>query len=212
MERLALTEEYCASRLDVLTNLVRQQYAVGKRDLVFAEVGVLEGRLPYFLLRRFPTLHYIGIDPYRYNFQSMQSDESGWRDQGVFDGEDDNFTTRYPSRNYETALEDAYLGAMMKISAHPIRAQLWKMTSKEGSYAVPDRALDMVFIDGDHQYEAVRQDIRMWLPKVKIGGYIAGHDFGRHEGVTRAVCEYRMHHGGNLHLEMDSVWYWKVDE
>jgi len=51
-----------------------------------------------------------------------------------------------------------------------------------------DGLIDFVFIDADHSYEAVKTDITNWLPKVKSGGMIAGHDFGRPE-VKRAISE-----------------------
>jgi len=51
-------------------------------------------------------------------------------------------------------------------------------------------AIDFVFIDGDHSYEACAADIAAWTPFVKRGGVIAFHDFGsRAEGVTRAIFE-----------------------
>lgn len=50
----------------------------------------------------------------------------------------------------------------------------------------PDGSLDAVFIDADHREEAVRADIRAWLPKVKRGGVIAGHDIDE-PGVVAAV-------------------------
>jgi glycosyltransferase involved in cell wall biosynthesis/predicted O-methyltransferase YrrM len=53
-----------------------------------------------------------------------------------------------------------------------------------------DESLDAVFLDADHAYESIRKDIDAWLPKVKIGGIICGHDFTPHfEGVIRAVTE-----------------------
>jgi predicted O-methyltransferase YrrM len=50
--------------------------------------------------------------------------------------------------------------------------------------------IDLMFIDGDHSYEACRADIVAWAPFVKRGGVMAFHDFGsRAEGVTRAIFE-----------------------
>ncbi len=54
-----------------------------------------------------------------------------------------------------------------------------------------DASLDFVFLDADHTYEAVRNDIVFWLPKIKQGGYLGGHDYNVYEspGVIRAVEE-----------------------
>lgn len=60
--------------------------------------------------------------------------------------------------------------------------------SVEASLLYKDSSLDFVFIDAEHKYEFVIQDIRHWLPKVRKGGIIAGHDYGW-EGVTRAINE-----------------------
>ena len=51
-------------------------------------------------------------------------------------------------------------------------------------------AIDLIFIDGDHSYDACKADIVAWAPLVKRGGVIAFHDFGsRADGVTRAIFE-----------------------
>ena len=65
-----------------------------------------------------------------------------------------------------------------------------KATSKTASRKFKDESLDVVFIDLTHTYEAVKEDIALWLPKVKKGGYLAGDDY--HEnwpGVIQAVNE-----------------------
>lgn len=50
--------------------------------------------------------------------------------------------------------------------------------------------LDFVFIDAAHDYENCKADILAWLPKVRHGGTIAGHDFdGTFPGVMQAVRE-----------------------
>lgn len=45
------------------------------------------------------------------------------------------------------------------------------------------KPIDFLFIDGDHRYEAVKQDFEEWLPHVKKGGLIAFHDSCRAEGT-----------------------------
>jgi len=53
-----------------------------------------------------------------------------------------------------------------------------------------NHSLDGVYIDATHQYEFVKQDIQLWLPKIKPGGFISGHDFSYNfPGVIQAVWE-----------------------
>lgn len=51
--------------------------------------------------------------------------------------------------------------------------------------------LDFVFIDAEHTYDSVKQDITAWLPLVKKGGYIGGHDYDllSWPGVIQATNE-----------------------
>jgi beta-1,4-mannosyl-glycoprotein beta-1,4-N-acetylglucosaminyltransferase len=51
-----------------------------------------------------------------------------------------------------------------------------------------DGSLDLVFIDAAHDHDSVKADIEAWLPKVKTGGTLAGHDHS-HPPVGRAVAE-----------------------
>jgi MMP 1-O-methyltransferase len=56
------------------------------------------------------------------------------------------------------------------------------------AYAGPP--IDLLYIDGDHVYEAVRADFESWRRKVRPGGLIAFHDVDdRHPGVSRLVEE-----------------------
>jgi len=48
------------------------------------------------------------------------------------------------------------------------------------------RKYDLVYIDGDHEFQSVSKDIRTFLPKIKKDGYISGHDFWI-KGVEDAV-------------------------
>jgi len=86
----------------------------------------------------------------------------------------------------EEKLYDVFLSNIepVKHIINPIR-----MTSIEASKLYKDNSLDFVFIDASHEYEDVKADILSWLPKVKIGGILAGHDYNTFEGVNRAVDE-----------------------
>jgi predicted O-methyltransferase YrrM len=62
--------------------------------------------------------------------------------------------------------------------------------SWESAERFQDKSLDFVFIDADHDYDSVRKDIAAYLPKVKPGGVISGHDYNNvWEGLRRAVDE-----------------------
>lgn len=50
--------------------------------------------------------------------------------------------------------------------------------------------IDLLFIDGDHSYEAVKADVEYWLPKVKNHGIVIFHDIGWAEGVIKVVNEF----------------------
>ncbi|MDA7543909.1 class I SAM-dependent methyltransferase [Acidimicrobiia bacterium] len=50
-----------------------------------------------------------------------------------------------------------------------------------------NNSIDAIYIDGNHSYEAVMQDIKYWSPKVKRGGLIIGDDYLSFEGVEKAV-------------------------
>jgi hypothetical protein len=56
----------------------------------------------------------------------------------------------------------------------------------------PDNYFDLVFIDGDHSYEGCIEDIRAWWSKVRIEGYIGGHDYDHPDQgeVKKAVDEF----------------------
>lgn len=67
---------------------------------------------------------------------------------------------------------------------------LLRTTSLAAAKGVEDGQLVGVLIDGDHRYEACKADIEAWMPKVKPGGWIAGHDYtDKFPGVVRAVDE-----------------------
>lgn len=64
-----------------------------------------------------------------------------------------------------------------------------KTSSVEYNKNIPDESLDFIYIDGNHQYSSVLEDIKLWYPKVKPGGIFAGHDYGW-ETIRRACFDY----------------------
>ena len=68
-----------------------------------------------------------------------------------------------------------------------------KCRSDEAVNIIPDGELDMVYIDGLHTYEGVKNEIKLYLPKIKKGGWICGHDYGSKHfpGVKKAVDEFK---------------------
>lgn len=90
------------------------------------------------------------------------------------------------------ATQDAFLDLARSI---PGCDDMWAMrgSSTEMALGFPDASLDLVFIDADHSFDAVKADIEAWRHRVKPGGLIAGHDYHRdqdvHVGVSRAVNE-----------------------
>ena len=63
--------------------------------------------------------------------------------------------------------------------------------------AFDDEDFDFVFLDGNHAYEAVKEDLEAWWPKLKSSGLFCGDDYhyasssdeGRY-GVIQAVEEF----------------------
>jgi len=153
----------------------------------FAEIGVRDGRMSGPLLDLIPDAHLIAVDP--------------WQPCGSFY----HWTPELHRRN-ERLFDQVS-------RRHPGRITKIKATSEEAALQVPDGSLDCAFIDGDHSYEAVSLDIRLWRPKVKPGGILSGHDYhnnirykDKFIGVDRAVDEAFP----VVNSESDSVWWIQI--
>jgi predicted O-methyltransferase YrrM len=65
-----------------------------------------------------------------------------------------------------------------------------KLKSIDASFLFEDQSVDFVFIDGSHEYNNVKNDIKKWLPKIRKNGILAGHDYQIcFSDVVRAVLE-----------------------
>jgi hypothetical protein len=74
------------------------------------------------------------------------------------------------------------------------RVQIHRNLSSEVVGDFEDSYFDWIYIDGNHLYEYVKQDLELYYPKVKDGGYICGDDYGTQgyweNGIQRAVDEF----------------------
>jgi len=103
---------------------------------------------------------------------------------------------------------EMYQVAMKRLSKYHQKIRFIKTSSDEAVNYVPD-FLDFVYIDGDHGYDHVKQDIRLYYPKVRKGGMLGGHDFNIHYiGVCRAVTEFASTE--NLELHGDNMDWWII--
>jgi predicted O-methyltransferase YrrM len=79
----------------------------------------------------------------------------------------------------------------LRMSKYPNVAAI-QGASPDALQHLPSAQFDMVYIDGDHSYDAVAKDIAIARKLVKDGGVIAGHDYNDIEyfsGIKRAVTE-----------------------
>ena len=88
------------------------------------------------------------------------------------------------------------------------RIQLMKVESDKAVKLIKDK-VDFVWIDGNHDYEQVVRNIKNYIPLVKDGGFIGGHDYGSQSflGVKQAVDEA---FGKAADIEADFVWWVKM--
>jgi len=135
-----------------------------------AEIGVAKGRFAQILCQRVPNLKLYGIDVWK-----------------VYDGYIDTEKTE------QKVLDDIYAYARKLLM--PYNVQIVNEWSMKAVRRFADESLDFVYIDCNHSYEYVKEDIREWSKKVHKGGIVAGHDYvnehaGIHFGVKQAVDEW----------------------
>jgi hypothetical protein len=151
----------------------RHDLARAFADLGFttgAEVGVWKGHYSETLLKSNPGLSLLYcIDPW-----SPQPDYCEQKNDAI-------------------VLERAYQEAAQRLFGY-FRSRAIRKPSIIAASDFTDGSLDFAYIDGNHRYGAVIQDLTAWAPKVRPGGIIAGHDFvmreKKHIEVEAAVHAY----------------------
>ena len=72
-----------------------------------------------------------------------------------------------------------------------------------------DETLDFVYLDADHSETGVLADLCAWASKVRVGGVIAGHDYGHPDfpGVKRSIDRFFNRFGWRVHEAGHHVWW-----
>lgn len=116
------------------------------------EIGVHRAEFSCGFLDRWRGTTYYAVDPW--------FNPPGYEDPIVYASPD-------READYRTAVD--------RLSQYGDRIRVLRMTSEEAA-AIVDGPLAMVYVDADHRYETVLQDLRLWYRKVGPGGIVAGHD------------------------------------
>lgn len=159
-------------RYEVIYDLIKENNAE-----IIAEIGVHKGK----------TLKYILKSDYADNIKEYWAIDS-WE---------------YFNKKKDRLYGNGHFYICRLMTYFP-QLKVLKLTSKDASLLfdrfVGKGYFDLVFIDADHSYEAVKEDIVLWESLVKPNGVLCGHDYGidrdygkdekpRHPGVAKAVDE-----------------------
>jgi hypothetical protein len=83
----------------------------------------------------------------------------------------------YNSREQDQEiLNEQYEESKKRLAPYP-NAHLIRKTSMEALADFPDESIDFVYIDGNHTFKYVAEDLCEWTKKVKRGGVVCGHDY-----------------------------------
>jgi hypothetical protein len=156
----------------------------------YVEVGCKEGRTTGFVLAQCPELRAIAIDP--------------WCAQPAGDDASRETYDKWDFAEIERKFWE-------NVGTNTERCQMLRMSSEDSAATFQETGLnvdgtDIVFIDALHDYESVKQDIALWWPCVRPGGYLCGHDYNhKWPGVMRAVSE--QYNLMDVCLGPDSMWW-----
>ena len=148
-----------------LEDLIKD-YLTGKKDLIGIEIGSYAGESAEMFVNSGAFKQLYCIDPWEMNYDP--TDCTG--DEGLLLAE----------QEFDKRFKD-----------NPVVAKI-KMHSSDAAELFEDGTIDFIYIDGNHQYDFVKRDLELYVPKIKPGGIIAGHDYKgpTTPGVTKAVDEF----------------------
>ena len=158
-------------------------------NLVGAEIGCWEGDSSASMLRSIPTLQLYMVDPWLV------------KDNQVY-------------AKTQTRMNDGMMKAIQDTEFAKDRRFVFRYTSVDALKIIPDSFFDFVFVDADHRYEYVKEDMGWWN-KIKPGGLFLGHDYngvierqskGKKWGVKRAVDEFAVANNLDVCTHTGLIW------
>jgi Methyltransferase domain len=137
------------------------------------EIGTDRGEFAEVLCKTIPNLYLNCIDPWKAEAYTPGEQPESGENQDFFD-----------DRYHETSQR-----------LLPYNANIIRLTSMQALNNFEDNSLDFVYIDGNHDFLNVTQDIHYWYRKVHPGGIISGHDyvnypFRKYNHVKKVVQAY----------------------
>lgn len=139
-----------------------------QKDIVGVEIGVMGGRNAEDILVHLDIKELWLIDPW-FTYDGLQG-------HGMI--------------NEDDIAEECYQATVKRMEPFKYKVKIIRDLSKLVAKSFLDESLDFVYIDGNHRYRFILEDILHYAPKVKTGGWVAGHDFKTGEqGVMKAVLE-----------------------
>lgn len=82
-----------------------------------------------------------------------------------------------PHRYCPENAQEVYARLLKAVAGYNSMVSIYWYQSHTAAERIKDKSLDICFVDADHRYFDVLQDIDAWKPKVKPGGILCGHDF-----------------------------------
>lgn len=177
---------------DVLPKAIAQH-----KIQTLVEVGIGYGGHAEHLMRTTNLPHYIGVDPHLFE---LDPNDAFSKDVGMTGG-------KVPQDQFDLLHEWI---ENVRLKPYEDRVELIRKPSIVAANQFM-RTVDCVFIDADHRYDAVLQDLRAWYPKIKSkGGILCGDDYWM-DSVKKAVHEFVQERKLTLHFWNSStqykIWY-----
>ena len=136
---------------------------IANKTKIMVEIGSYQGESTAIFSTYLPNAKIYAVDPWQNHYDAK-------------DGSSEDYDMKDVEYNFDIITKNRNI----------IKK---KMTSEEFSFMIDDESVDLVYIDGNHQYDFVKNDILKWIPKIKQNGYISGHDYHMFEDVRNAVDE-----------------------